>query len=204
MGGVTEDGRRKAEDGRPKPETGNRKPETGNWKLETGNWKLETGSWKLAKRPIAVAFGSNLGNRREAILVAADEIRRLLSEFQLSFLIETAPVGAGLENDPPYLNAAGVGRSARPARELLDAFLDIEQRHGRTRPSTNAPRTLDLDLILAGDEIIDEPGLRVPHPRFRERAFVLEPLAAIAPDLIDPATGKTIAELWCAIRKAGA
>lgn len=102
----------------------------------------------------------------------------------------------GLENDPPFLNAAGVGRSTRPSRELLEAFLAIEQRHGRTRPRTNAPRTLDLDLILAGDEIINEPGLRVPHPRFRERTFVLEPLAAIAPDLIDPVTGKTIAELW--------
>src|SRR5204862_6836464 len=104
-----------------------------------------------AERPVAVAFGSNLGDRREAILAAADEVSRILSEFQLSFLIETAPVGAGLEHDPPYLNAAGVGRSARSSRELLEALLDIEQRHGRTRPRTNAPRTLDLDLILAGD-----------------------------------------------------
>jgi 2-amino-4-hydroxy-6-hydroxymethyldihydropteridine diphosphokinase len=151
-------------------------------------------------RHIAVAFGSNLGERGEAILSAADEVGRILSEFQLSFLIETAPVGAGLENDPPYLNAAGVGRSSRPSRELLDAFLDIERRHGRTRPRTNAPRTLDIDLILAGDEIIDEPGLRLPHPRFRERQFVLEPLAIVAPTLIDPVTGKSIAELWWEIR----
>ena len=155
-------------------------------------------------RSIAVAFGSNLGDRREAILSAADEISRILSEFQLSFLIETAPVGAGLEHDPPYLNAAGVGRSTRPARDLLDAFLAIEQRHGRTRPRTNAPRTLDIDLILAGDEILDEPGLRVPHPRFRERAFVLEPLATIAPGLLDPVTGKSILELWRNMKKAGA
>jgi 2-amino-4-hydroxy-6-hydroxymethyldihydropteridine diphosphokinase len=155
-------------------------------------------------RSIAVAFGSNLGERREAILSAADEISRILSEFQLSFLIETAPVGAGLEHDPPYLNAAGVGRSTRPARDLLDAFLAIEQRHGRTRPRTNAPRTLDIDLILAGDEILDEPGLRVPHPRFRERAFVLEPLATIAPGLLDPVTGKSILELWRDMKKAGA
>ena len=155
-------------------------------------------------RSIAVAFGSNLGDRREAILSAADEISRILSEFQLSFLIETAPVGAGLEHDPPYLNAAGVGRSARPARELLDEFLAIEQRHGRTRPRTNAPRTLDIDLILAGDEILEEPGLRVPHPRFRERAFVLEPLATIAPALRDPGTGKSILELWQDMKKAGA
>ncbi|PYR94560.1 MAG: 2-amino-4-hydroxy-6-hydroxymethyldihydropteridine diphosphokinase [Acidobacteria bacterium] len=161
------------------------------------------GGGRKTERPIAVAFGSNLGDRREAILAAADEVSRILSEFQLSFLIETAPVGAGLENDPLYLNAAGVGRSTRSSRELLDAFLAIEQRHGRTRPRTNAPRTLDLDLILAGDEIVDEPGLRVPHPRFRERVFVLEPLATIAPDLIDPVTGKSIVELWRAIITAG-
>jgi 2-amino-4-hydroxy-6-hydroxymethyldihydropteridine diphosphokinase len=156
------------------------------------------------ERPVAVAFGSNLGDRRETILTAADQVSRILSEFQLSFLIETAPVGAGLENDPPYLNAAGVGRSTRPSRELLEAFLDIEQRHGRTRPRTNAPRTLDIDLILAGDEVVDEPGLRVPHPRFRERAFVLEPLATIAPTLVDPVTGQSIVQLWRAIKKAGA
>jgi 2-amino-4-hydroxy-6-hydroxymethyldihydropteridine diphosphokinase len=157
-----------------------------------------------AERAIAVAFGSNLGDRREAILAGADEVSRILSEFQLSFLIETAPVGAGLENDPSYLNAAGVGQSIRPARELMDAFLAIEQRRGRTRPRTNAPRTLDIDLILAGDEIIDEPTLRVPHPRFRERAFVLGPLATIAPNLIDPVTGKTVLQLWRDVNKAGA
>jgi 2-amino-4-hydroxy-6-hydroxymethyldihydropteridine diphosphokinase len=158
----------------------------------------------MPTRPIAIAFGSNLGDRRENILSAADEVSRLLSEFQLSFLIETAPVGAGLENDPPYLNAAGVGRSARSARELVEALLAIEQRHGRTRPRTNAPRTIDLDLILAGNEILDEAGLCVPHPRFRERAFVLEPLATIAPDLIDPVTGKSVLQLWTDIKKAGA
>jgi 2-amino-4-hydroxy-6-hydroxymethyldihydropteridine diphosphokinase len=155
------------------------------------------------ERPIAVAFGSNLGDRREAILAAADEVSRLLSAFQLSFLIETAPVGAGLENDPPYLNAAGVGGSTRSVRDLLDQFLEIERRHGRTRPRTNAPRTLDIDLILAGDEVIDEAGLRVPHPRFRERAFVLEPLATVAPDLVDPVTGKSVVQLWRDIKKAG-
>ena len=155
-------------------------------------------------RAIAVAFGSNLGDRREAILSAADEVGRLLAEFQLSFLVETAPVGAGLEHDPPYLNGAGVGRSDRPARELLDAFLDIERRHGRTRPRLNAPRTLDIDLILAGDEIIDEPGLRVPHPRFRDRLFVLEPLAMVAPDLVDPVTGRSVMELYEKMKKGGA
>src|SRR4029453_3091409 len=93
-----------------------------------------------AERPIAVAFGSNLGDRRETILSAADEVSRILSEFQLSFLIETTPVGVGLENDPPYLNAAGVGRSTRPSPDMLGAVSEIETRHGGTRPPPHHPR----------------------------------------------------------------
>jgi 2-amino-4-hydroxy-6-hydroxymethyldihydropteridine diphosphokinase len=122
-------------------------------------------------------------------------VGRLLRNFRLSTIIETAPVGAGTEHDPPYLNAAGVGESALPARELLDALLAIEARAGRTRTYANAPRTLDLDLILVGEERLSEEGLAVPHPRFRERRFALEPLAELAPDLRDPVTGLTVGDL---------
>jgi 2-amino-4-hydroxy-6-hydroxymethyldihydropteridine diphosphokinase len=79
---------------------------------------------------------------------------------------------------------------------LLEALLSLEQAHGRIRTTPNAPRTLDLDLILYGDAVLDEPGLVVPHPRFRERLFVLEPLAEIANDLVDPATGLSVGELY--------
>jgi 2-amino-4-hydroxy-6-hydroxymethyldihydropteridine diphosphokinase len=144
---------------------------------------------------VVVAFGSNLGRRRDAILKAAGHVSRLLPPFQLSSLIETAPVGAGLENDPPYLNAVGVGESDRPVREIFDGLRAIEAAAGRTRPYQGAPRTLDLDLILAGDAVVDEGDLQVPHPRFRERLFVLDPLCEIAPDLVDPVTQLTIRQL---------
>jgi 2-amino-4-hydroxy-6-hydroxymethyldihydropteridine diphosphokinase len=119
----------------------------------------------------------------------------LLTSFHLSSLIETAPVGEGLEADPPYLNAVGVGKSSLPPRDLLNGLREIETARGRTRPYHGAPRTLDLDLILAGDEVVHEAGLDVPHPRFRDRLFVLEPLADVAPDLVDPVTGLTIRQL---------
>ncbi len=77
----------------------------------------------------------------------------------------------------------------------MDRLLEIEEERGRMRPYPMAPRTLDLDLVLYGNEIINEDGLRVPHPHFRERGFVLGPLAEIAPEMVDPVTGKSVAEL---------
>ena len=92
-----------------------------------------------------------------------------------------------------------MGETALGARALLDALLETERQFGRERPYPDAPRTLDLDLILYGMEIIDEPGLVVPHPRYRQRRFVLEPLAEIASDWIDPVTGRRIDELLRAL-----
>lgn len=144
---------------------------------------------------VVVAFGSNVGKRRERILAAASQVAGFLSNFRLSSIIETAPVGAGLENDPPYLNAVGVGESDLPAHELLTRLQSIEEAAGRTRPYAGAPRTLDLDLILAGDAVVDDGDLQVPHPRFRERRFVLEPLVELEPDVRDPLTGRTARDL---------
>ena len=146
----------------------------------------------------AVALGSNLGDRHVHLHFAIAKISRLLDELRVSNIRETEPVGAA-GPQPMFLNAAAVGVTALPARALLDALLAIERERGRERPFPNAPRTLDLDLILYGDSIVDEPGLQVPHPRFRERRFVLEPLAEIAPDLVDPVTGLTIARLLTAV-----
>ena len=146
-------------------------------------------------RTFAVALGSNLGNRVAAIEFASARLSTLLSNLRVSEVIETWPVGPGTEDQNLYLNAVAVGESDLSPRAVLDALLDIEQAFGRERPHTNAARTLDLDLILAGDQIVVERGLEVPHPRFRERFFVLGPLAEVAPDLVDPVSGMRVGEL---------
>jgi len=112
---------------------------------------------------------------------------------RVSTFHDTAPVGIG--NQPRFLNAAAVGHTSLAPRDLLETLLQVERRFGRERPYAGAARTLDLDLILYGDRVIEEEGLRVPHPRFRERRFVLEPLVEVAPDWIDPVTGRSIREL---------
>ena len=149
---------------------------------------------------VVVAFGSNLGDRHQQILDAARQVAGILTSFRLSTIIETAPVGEGLEADPSYLNAVGVGESDLGPREVFDRLGAIEQEAGRTRPYPGAPRTLDLDLILYGGAVIEEADLDVPHPRFRERRFVLQPLAELAPDLEDPVTGLTVRDLLARLR----
>jgi len=116
---------------------------------------------------------------------------------RVSSLHETAYVGE--DSQPPVLNGALIGHTSLPPRALLEHLLDIERTFGRTRPYQGAPRTLDLDLILYGDEVIDEPGLIVPHPRFRQRLFVVQPLAEIASGWRDPVTGRTVEELLRAL-----
>ncbi len=142
---------------------------------------------------VAIALGSNLGARASHVQFGVDRLNRVLRSVSVSRTHETRPVGVGPQ--PPFLNAALVGDSVLSARDLLEALLAIERERGRQRPFAGAPRTLDLDLILYGSEIHDEPGLIVPHPRFRGRRFVLDPLAEIAPDLVDPVTGLTVGEL---------
>ena len=146
-------------------------------------------------RRVAIAIGSNLGNRDAALAFAALQLKTLLADVTITEIVETWPVGEGTENQNLYLNAVAVGRTDLSAREVLDALLAIEQAFGRERPVPNAARTLDLDLILQGDTIVVEPGLEVPHPRFRERFFVLGPLAEIAPEMVDPVSGLRVAEL---------
>ena len=149
---------------------------------------------------MAIALGSNLGDREAQLAVAVRRLASVLSNLRQSKWHDTAPVGVP-SDQPRYLNGAVVGRTTLHARELLNELLTIERDAGRTRPSPLAPRTLDLDLILYGNQRIQEPGLVVPHPRFRERLFVLEPLAEIAPDLIDPVSGEPVSALLARARR---
>jgi 2-amino-4-hydroxy-6-hydroxymethyldihydropteridine diphosphokinase len=142
---------------------------------------------------VAIALGSNLGDRERYLRQAIDELRPFISNLTLSSFYDTAPLGVG--DQPRFLNAAATGVTTLAARALLDGLLGVEAQLERTRPYPGAPRTLDLDLILYGDQIIEERDLTVPHPRFRERLFVLEPLAEIAPDWTDPVTKRSVREL---------
>ena len=146
---------------------------------------------------VAVALGSNLGDRRAHLDHARARLAATLGDFRCSSYVETDPVGVGPQ--PRFLNAAAVGTTALEPRALLDLLLAIERERGRERPAPGAARTLDLDLILFGDRIVDEEGLRVPHPRFRERVFVVAPLAEVAPGLVDPETGKTVGAIFRAL-----
>ena len=146
----------------------------------------------------AVALGSNVGDRAAHLEFACHRLGLILANIRFSSFRNTTPAGVSIPQ-PDFLNGVAVGETALSARDLLSALLAIERERGRKRPYPLAPRTLDLDLILLGDQILDEPGLSVPHPRFRQRTFVLEPLAEIAPDLRDPVTGQTAGELLGAL-----
>lgn len=154
----------------------------------------------MAGVTVAIALGSNLGDREAHLAFAWSRLELLLRPYRASRVFETAPVGV-IGRQTPFLNAAVVGHTTLSARDLLAALLGIEAARGRVRPHPHAPRTLDLDLILYGQSVIDEAGLVVPHPRFRERRFVLDPLVEIAPDLVDPVTGRTLRTLRADIRE---
>lgn len=143
---------------------------------------------------VAIALGSNLNQPHTHLQHAVGRLSALLGRFAVSSFIETAPEHGA--DQPTYLNAAACGDWPDSARSLLANLLAIEQERGRVRIEPGASRTLDLDLILFGNSVIDEPGLVVPHPRFRHRGFVLGPLAEIAPDMIDPVTHLRVATLY--------
>jgi 2-amino-4-hydroxy-6-hydroxymethyldihydropteridine diphosphokinase len=149
-----------------------------------------------------IALGANLGNRRENIEAAIEQLRATSGVFvgKTSSLLENPAVG-GPAGSPAFLNAVVEIETTLSPRQLLDRLLQIERSLGRERREKWGPRLIDLDLILYGDQILAEPDLQVPHPLMHERRFVLEPLAQIAPQAVHPVLKKKIAELLDELRK---
>jgi 2-amino-4-hydroxy-6-hydroxymethyldihydropteridine diphosphokinase len=142
-----------------------------------------------------VGLGSNLGQPADQVRQALYELDRLphTRVVRKSSLYRTAPVGH--ETQPDFINAVAQIETGLPAERLLAELQTIEKSHGRERSFTNAPRTLDLDLLLFGDATLNTPQLTLPHPRMHERAFVLQPLLEIAPQLpysLDACAGQKI------------
>ncbi|MFN8644403.1 MAG: 2-amino-4-hydroxy-6-hydroxymethyldihydropteridine diphosphokinase [Candidatus Binatia bacterium] len=144
---------------------------------------------------VAIALGSNLGDRRAHLSWAVRALRTQVRDLVVSPFESTAPVDVP-GPQPEYLNAVAVGRTALPPDALLEWLLALETMRGRVRTGPRSARTLDLDLILYGALVRRTPALMLPHPRFRDRAFVLGPLARLAPRWRDPERGETLARLW--------
>jgi 2-amino-4-hydroxy-6-hydroxymethyldihydropteridine diphosphokinase len=151
-------------------------------------------------KQVVVGLGANLGAGQATLRAAACALREAYPDgFAASPLYRSAPQHCP-PGSPPFWNAVvrfTVADTLAP-EALLDALLNLEQVHGRARSVPNAPRTLDLDLVLFSDECIASPRLTVPHPRARDRDFVLGPLAALEPERRWPGTGDRVADLWAA------
>lgn len=149
-----------------------------------------------------VALGSNLGDRALYLLEGLARLSRLPGTrlLRLSPVYETLPVGPP---QPLYLNQVAELETTLPPEDLLDALLEVEKALGRVRRERWGPRTLDLDLLLYGDRVLDTSRLVLPHPRLHERAFVLVPLCDLIPGARHPLLGKTFAELLEALDTRG-
>ena len=148
-----------------------------------------------------VALGSNLEDPVRQLRSGLEALGKLphTRVVRASSFYRSAPVGYA--DQPDFVNAVAAIETELAPRALLDELLAIERHHGRVRDFPNAPRTLDLDIVAYGDRIVDEPGLAIPHPRMHERAFVMVPLAEIAPDAVIPGRG-TVSALAADVDRA--
>ena len=150
-------------------------------------------------KTVYIALGSNVGdaaaNLKQALTLFEDAKIQVL---RASPVFETAP--QGLLNQPWFLNQVVEAETSLLPRQLLKRLLTIERSMGRKRTVRNGPRTIDLDIVLYGKAVVDTPDLQIPHPRMAERRFVLEPLAALVPDLRHPITKQTVREMLAQVR----
>jgi 2-amino-4-hydroxy-6-hydroxymethyldihydropteridine diphosphokinase len=150
---------------------------------------------------VCVALGSNLGDKAGKLQEAIRRLAAFGEVLAVSHFYRTEPVGFAAQDW--FLNAAILLRTALEPRAMLEAALRIEQEMGRVRTQKNGPRLIDIDLLLWGDRVVDEPGLSLPHPRLHERLFVMAPLAEIAPAMRHPLLGLTMAALRDAVAHQG-
>lgn len=148
---------------------------------------------------VFLGLGGNLGDRREAMRSAVDAIREVLSDVRVSSLYESA--AWGVTDQPAFLNAVVRGRTSLNPLDLLDAVQSIENELGRVREQRWGPRLIDIDILLYGAEVIDEPRLQVPHPYMTQRGFVLRPLADLAAGLTLP-DGSLVGELLTTVSQS--
>jgi 2-amino-4-hydroxy-6-hydroxymethyldihydropteridine diphosphokinase len=142
---------------------------------------------------VYLSLGSNLGDRAAHLRAAVELLLEAGTVKATSSFYETEPVD--FRDQPWFLNSVVALETGKTPRELLAHALAIEEKMGRRRTRDKGPRTIDIDILLYGDRVIDEPGLKIPHPAMQERRFVLEPLAEIAPEAFHPVLKKTALEL---------
>jgi 2-amino-4-hydroxy-6-hydroxymethyldihydropteridine diphosphokinase len=150
-----------------------------------------------------IGLGSNLGDREAALRRAVEMLAGMpgTKVLRVSSIYRTQPVGK--TDQPEFLNmAAEVGTGLEP-RELMAFLRGIEKKLGRMRGERWGPRTIDLDILFYEDRVLREPDLEIPHPRINQRAFVLEPLSELVPDLVDPITGKTVSQILAGLDRRG-
>ncbi len=139
-----------------------------------------------------IGLGSNLGDRVAYLRSAVNAIQHLGDSMSISSIYESEPFGVGDEQQPMYLNMAVSVETKLDPEQLMSELMEIERANGRVRVRRNESRTLDLDVLMFGEEILDTPDLTVPHPRMHERGFVMLPLAEIAPHSVHPVLQRTI------------
>ena len=150
---------------------------------------------------VALALGSNLGDRQGNLAAALQQLRSAVDISRISSLYETAPVG--FAQQPDFLNLTCVGYTLLEPRALRDAMMRAERFVGRAASFPMGPRAIDIDLLLYDDLVLREPDLTIPHPRMTERAFVLVPLAEIAPEVVHPVARRSVRELAAAVDSGG-